>query len=244
MEDKQVPNIVVGRLPIYLRALSFLKADNREITSSQELGDRLGISSAQIRKDLSHFGEFGKQGTGYEIRFLENNLKEILHVDRMWDVVLVGAGDLGNALASYKGFADRGFRVAAAFDSAPHKINTQLPGGLVIQDVIQPGRAGPGGWLEAGHHRGAGRGGPRRGQLADQRRRHGAAELCPHLPDHTFHRARRADRSRGAFAAPHLLSWLTRRKRQPLWPFCAGRSHRRKPATASRRCVPRGCCSI
>jgi redox-sensing transcriptional repressor len=135
MEDKQVPNIVVGRLPIYLRALSFLKADNREITSSQELGDRLGISSAQIRKDLSHFGEFGKQGTGYEIRFLENNLKEILHVDRMWDVVLVGAGDLGNALASYKGFADRGFRVAAAFDSAPHKINSQLPGGLMIQDV-------------------------------------------------------------------------------------------------------------
>ncbi len=135
MEDKQVPNIVVGRLPIYLRALSFLKADNREITSSQELGDRLGISSAQIRKDLSHFGEFGKQGTGYEIRFLENNLKEILHVDRVWDVVLVGAGDLGNALASYKGFADRGFRVAAAFDSAPHKINSQLPGGLMIQDV-------------------------------------------------------------------------------------------------------------
>jgi redox-sensing transcriptional repressor len=135
MEDKQVPNIVVGRLPIYLRALSFLKADNREITSSQELGDRLGISSAQIRKDLSHFGEFGKQGTGYEIRFLENNLKEILHVDRMWDVVLVGAGDLGNALASYKGFADRGFRVAAAFDSAPHKIGAHLPGGLLIQDV-------------------------------------------------------------------------------------------------------------
>ena len=93
MGDRQVPDIVVGRLPIYLRALTFLKADNREITSSQELGDRLGISSAQIRKDLSHFGEFGKQGTGYEIRYLENNLKEILHVDRMWDVVLVGAGD-------------------------------------------------------------------------------------------------------------------------------------------------------
>ncbi len=109
MGDRQVPDIVVGRLPIYLRALTFLKADNREITSSQELGDRLGISSAQIRKDLSHFGEFGKQGTGYEIRYLENNLKEILHVDRMWDVVLVGAGDLGNALASYKGFAGRGF---------------------------------------------------------------------------------------------------------------------------------------
>lgn len=136
MDDRQVPDIVVGRLPIYLRALNFLKADNREITSSQELGDRLGISSAQIRKDLSHFGEFGKQGTGYEIRYLENNLKEILHVDRMWDVVLVGAGDLGHALASYKGFAGRGFRIAAAFDQDPEKIGAQLPGGLVIEDVV------------------------------------------------------------------------------------------------------------
>ncbi|MBE2233883.1 MAG: redox-sensing transcriptional repressor Rex [Anaerolinea sp.] len=135
MGDRQVPDIVVGRLPIYLRALTFLKADNREITSSQELGDRLGISSAQIRKDLSHFGEFGKQGTGYEIRYLENNLKEILHVDRMWDVVLVGAGDLGNALASYKGFAGRGFHVAAAFDADPDKIGHEMPGGLLIEDV-------------------------------------------------------------------------------------------------------------
>ena len=135
MEDKQVPDIVVGRLPIYLRALTFLKAVNREITSSQELGDRLGISSAQIRKDLSHFGEFGKQGTGYEIRFLENNLKEILHVDRMWDGVLVGSGDLGHALASYKGFAGRGFRIAAAFDSDPDKIGSQMVGGLIVQNV-------------------------------------------------------------------------------------------------------------
>ena len=135
MEDRQVPDIVVGRLPIYLRALTFLKADNREITSSQELGDRLGISSAQIRKDLSHFGEFGKQGTGYEIRYLENNLKEILHVDRMWDVVLVGAGDLGNALASYKGFAGRGFHIAAAFDLDTSKIGYTMPGGLIVEDV-------------------------------------------------------------------------------------------------------------
>lgn len=135
MEDKSVPDIVVGRLPIYLRALTFLKADNREITSSQELGDRLGISSAQIRKDLSHFGEFGKQGTGYEIRFLENNLKEILHVDQMWDVALVGAGDLGHALASYKGFAGRGFRIAAVFDMDADKIGTVLTSGLEIEDV-------------------------------------------------------------------------------------------------------------
>ena len=105
--NRQVPDIVVGRLPIYLRALTFLKADNREITSSQELGDRLGISSAQIRKDLSHFGEFGKQGTGYEIRYLENNLKEILHVNRMWDVVLVGTGDLGHRHRGGRGHGRR-----------------------------------------------------------------------------------------------------------------------------------------
>ena len=135
MAGKQVPDIVVGRLPIYLRALTFLKADNREITSSQELGDRLGISSAQIRKDLSHFGEFGKQGTGYDIRFLESNLKQILHVDRMWDVVLIGAGDLGRALASYKGFAGRGFRIAAVFDMDPDKIGRQISEDLVIEDV-------------------------------------------------------------------------------------------------------------
>lgn len=135
MADKAVPDIVVGRLPIYLRALSFLKADNREITSSQELGDRLGISSAQIRKDLSHFGEFGKQGTGYDIRHLEDNLKRILKVDRMWEVVLVGAGDLGHALAGYRGFAGRGFKISAVFDKDPDKIGKTIGRDLIIEDA-------------------------------------------------------------------------------------------------------------
>lgn len=135
MDDKQVPDIVVGRLPIYLRALTFLKTEHREITSSQELGDRLGISSAQIRKDLSHFGEFGKQGTGYDIRHLESNLKSILHVDRMWDVALIGAGDLGHALANYHGFAGRGFNIAAVFDKSAEKIGREVVEGLVVEDV-------------------------------------------------------------------------------------------------------------
>ncbi len=147
MAGKSVPDIVVGRLPIYLRALTFLKADNREITSSQELGDRLGISSAQIRKDLSHFGEFGKQGTGYDITHLERNLKEILHVDRMWDVVLVGAGDLGTALASYRGFAGRGFRIAAVFDKDPECIGKVVGHDLVVEDVATLGtRVKDAGW--------------------------------------------------------------------------------------------------
>lgn len=135
MEDRQVPDIVVGRLPIYLRALTFLKTEHREITSSQELGDRLGISSAQIRKDLSHFGEFGKQGTGYDIRHLEVNLKAILHVDRMWNVVLIGAGDLGHALANYHGFAGRGFHISAVFDKNQEKIGREIVEGLAVEDV-------------------------------------------------------------------------------------------------------------
>lgn len=138
MPQPGIPDIVVGRLPIYLRALNFLTAEGREITSSQELGDRLGISSAQIRKDLSHFGEFGKQGTGYEIQFLREQLMRILQVDRMWDVVLVGAGDLGHALAHYGGFEGRGFRIAAVFDNNPAKIGDKL-GSLTIQEIGQLG---------------------------------------------------------------------------------------------------------
>ncbi len=131
-----VPDIVIGRLPIYLRALSQLAQEGREITSSQELGQRLGISSAQIRKDLSHFGTFGKQGTGYRIADLGNRLRQILHVDREWEVALVGAGDLGHALGRYNGFRDRGFRITAIFDRDPAKFGEKI-GELEVQDVAR-----------------------------------------------------------------------------------------------------------
>src|SRR4030042_140590 len=119
MDDKSVPNIVVGRLPLYLRTLQLMHQEGRQVTSSQELGERLGISAAQIRKDLSQFGEFGKQGTGYNIEFLAKQIQEILHVDRVWEVALVGAGDMGHALASYNGFNHRGFEIKVIFDSDP-----------------------------------------------------------------------------------------------------------------------------
>ncbi len=119
-----IPDIVIGRLPIYLRALTQLVQQGHEITSSHELGQRLGISSAQIRKDLSHFGEFGKQGTGYHISHLQAQLKQILQVNREWPVIVVGAGDLGRAIAHYGGFVERGFRVVAIFDNDPEKIGT------------------------------------------------------------------------------------------------------------------------
>ena len=129
----QVPDIVVGRLPIYLRALSHLEAHGQQITSSKELASILGSSAAQIRKDLSHFGEFGKQGTGYHIAYLIKQLQHILHADRAWHVVLVGAGDLGHALLHNQGFARRGFRIVAAFDNDPEKIGTRV-GSVIVQN--------------------------------------------------------------------------------------------------------------
>lgn len=138
MARRAIPDIVIGRLPVYLRALNFLVAEGREITSSQELGDRLGISSAQIRKDLSHFGEFGKQGTGYDIAFLRDQLRQIMKVDRMWDVALAGAGNLGKAVADYGGFSGKGFNITAIFDNDPEKIGTTVGiNGVKVQPVSE-----------------------------------------------------------------------------------------------------------
>ncbi len=136
MNEDSVPAIVVGRLPIYLRMLAFLEREGKTVTSSQELADRLGLSSAQIRKDLSYFGEFGKQGTGYNVTYLQRQLRQILKIDRVWDVVLVGAGNLGRALANYEGFEAHGFRVVALFDNAPKKIGTSV-GRLTVQDIAE-----------------------------------------------------------------------------------------------------------
>ncbi len=131
-----IPDIVIGRLPIYLRALNRLAQEGNEVTSSHELGQKLGISSAQIRKDLSHFGGFGKQGTGYQISYLEEKLRQVLKLDREWEIVLVGAGDLGHAVAHYRGFAYRGFHVAYVFDNDPDKIGKTI-GKFTIQPISE-----------------------------------------------------------------------------------------------------------
>jgi len=136
MEPKIIPDIVVGRLPIYLRALQRMTQEGAHLTSSQELSERLGISAAQIRKDLSQFGEFGKQGTGYHIDYLVEQLRQILKVNRVWDMVVVGAGDIGSAIARYQGFADRGFEVTHIFDNSPDKIGTTV-GSFVVQDFTE-----------------------------------------------------------------------------------------------------------
>ncbi len=129
-----IPDIVIGRLPIYLRALNQLVRQGKEITSSRELGQHLGISSAQIRKDLSHFGGFGKQGTGYHIETLRAKLRHILNIDHEWQMVVVGAGHIGHALAEYGGFVNRGFRVVGIFDNDPSKIGQNI-GDITVQGM-------------------------------------------------------------------------------------------------------------
>jgi redox-sensing transcriptional repressor len=134
-EPKKVPDIVVGRLPLYLRTLEFLQQEGISVTSSTDLGARLNISAAQIRKDLSHFGEFGKQGMGYRVGFLHDQLRSILHLDREWQIALVGAGDLGHALVHYDELLGQGFRIACVFDNDAGKIGKMLRG-LEIRHVM------------------------------------------------------------------------------------------------------------
>ncbi len=134
MSKSETPDIIVGRLPVYLRALRRMETQGSQTTSSQELGEQVGISAAQIRKDLSQFGEFGKQGTGYNIPFLIGKLREILKVNRVWDIAVVGMGDMGHAIARYQGFTDRGFRITLVFDNDPAKIGEQI-GNFTVQDT-------------------------------------------------------------------------------------------------------------
>jgi redox-sensing transcriptional repressor len=131
---EKIPRIIIGRLPLYLRALNRLKNEGHNFASSRELGKLLDISAAQIRKDLSHFGELGKRGKGYEINFLVSKLNQILNTDVIWDMIVIGAGDLGSGLARYKGFANRGFQVSAIFDIDPSKIGKKI-GSLVVKDI-------------------------------------------------------------------------------------------------------------
>ena len=124
----EIPPVVIDRLPLYTRALSTLESEARDVVSSQELGTRLGVTPAQIRKDLSYFGRFGKQGRGYNVRKLLDELQRILGLDRQWRMALVGVGKLGRAILGYEGFAPQGFRIVQAFDTDPKRVGEQLNG--------------------------------------------------------------------------------------------------------------------
>lgn len=133
-KEHEIPDIIVARLPRYLRALSGLK-EEKDTTNSKELGQLLGYSAAQIRKDLSQFGEFGKQGTGYNIEYLMRQIQSILNIDRDWKMLLVGCGNIGHAILNYSGFSRNGYYVAAAVDSDPALIGTTSQQGITIRDI-------------------------------------------------------------------------------------------------------------
>lgn len=130
-----IPEVVIDRLPVYYRLLSRLQADGATVVSSQELGEALGITPAQIRKDLSYFGRFGKQGRGYSVQRLAEELRLILGLDQRWRVVLIGVGRLGRAIASYRGLDPEGFDIVATYDVNPEAMN--IGDGLEVRDVAQ-----------------------------------------------------------------------------------------------------------
>lgn len=129
-----IPEVVIERLPVYVRALQRLADQGAQVVSSQELGDHLGVTPAQIRKDLSYFGRFGKQGRGYNVGRLLEELRQILGLDHRWAMTLIGVGHLGKAILHYGGFGPQGFHVVSAFDADPQAIGQRI-GDLIIQDV-------------------------------------------------------------------------------------------------------------
>jgi redox-sensing transcriptional repressor len=128
----EIPAVVIDRLPVYARALTDLEAAGRDVVSSQELGTVLGVTPAQIRKDLSYFGRFGKQGRGYNVQRLAQELRQILGLDRQWSMILVGVGHLGQAILTYDGFQPQGFIIIDAFDSDPKVVGKKV-GGVTVR---------------------------------------------------------------------------------------------------------------
>jgi len=131
-----IPNPAVRRLSLYLRQLEAFKRKDRRTISSKQLGESLNLTDAQVRKDLAYFGQFGHPGIGYRVDDLIGQVKRILGTDKTWNVLLVGAGNLGRALMSYRGFDAKGFCLVAVFDSAPEKAGTR-EGDFLIQPLTE-----------------------------------------------------------------------------------------------------------
>src|SRR2546430_9192209 len=134
MRDRAIPEATVGRLPIYLRALVEM-AENGSVTiSSGDLAEAAGVNSAKVRKDLSYLGSYGTRGVGYDVAYLIHQVRRELGLTQHWPVVIAGTGNLGHALANYKGFSERGFGIVALVDNDPVKVGTRV-GRLRIEPV-------------------------------------------------------------------------------------------------------------
>ena len=134
--SESIPDPAVRRLSLYLRQLESFKRKDRRTISSKQLGESLGLTDAQVRKDLAYFGQFGHPGIGYRVDELIGQVKRILGTDKVWNVVLVGAGNLGRALSAYRGFNAKGFNVVAVFDNDPAKIGRKL-GQFTVQPLSE-----------------------------------------------------------------------------------------------------------
>ena len=132
---EQVSELTTNRLSVYLRNLNELEAAGVKTISSQGLAERFHLNAAQIRKDLAYFGEFGVRGVGYYVRDLRRHLRQILGLDRKLRVAIIGAGNLGLALADYPGFRQEGFEIAALFDNVKDKVGQKSRGGVPINDI-------------------------------------------------------------------------------------------------------------
>ena len=131
-ERESISELTTGRLSVYLRCLTFLESQGKKTVSSHEMADRFHLNSAQIRKDLACFGEFGTRGVGYDVSRLKKQLVETLGIDRTRNVVIVGAGNLGMALADYSGFNSNGFHIVAMVDADPAKSGRQSRQGILV----------------------------------------------------------------------------------------------------------------
>ena len=134
-DKAQVSELTTNRLSVYLRCLNALEDAGVKTISSQSLAEQFHLNAAQIRKDLAYFGEFGVRGVGYYVRDLKRHLRQILGLDRKLRVAIIGAGNLGLALADYPGFTQEGFEIAALFDTQASKIGEQSRGGVTILDM-------------------------------------------------------------------------------------------------------------
>jgi redox-sensing transcriptional repressor len=132
--ERSIPEATVGRLPVYLRALVDMAAAGTTTVSSESLAEAAGVNSAKVRKDLSHLGSYGTRGVGYDVAYLVHQIRRELGLTQHWAIVIAGIGNLGHALANYKGFAERGFRVAGLVDSDPAKVG-EMAGGMAIRHI-------------------------------------------------------------------------------------------------------------
>jgi redox-sensing transcriptional repressor len=134
VRERSIPEATVGRLPVYLRALVDLAEQGATTVSSEELAEAAGVNSAKVRKDLSHLGSYGTRGVGYDVAYLIHQIRRELGLTQHWPIVIAGIGNLGLALANYKGFAERGFRISAMVDVDPAKVGERV-GDMQIHHV-------------------------------------------------------------------------------------------------------------